>query len=56
MLIMIPMPEDYVETLADLCRHVWEGIDSDAYIQAVLPAVQLSCLPVRESTHQMRCR
>lgn len=33
-LILIPEPKSYTERLAGLGREIWEGIDTDAYLQA----------------------
>ncbi len=31
-LVLIPQPEDYVAAMAGLHREVWEGLDTDAYL------------------------
>lgn len=33
MLILMPQPPDYAARLAGLHREIWEGIDTDAYLQ-----------------------
>mgnify|MGYP001347241810 CR=1 FL=1 len=32
MLILLPQPEDYVQSMAGLYREIWEGIDAAAYL------------------------
>jgi len=31
-LVLIPQPEDYVVAMAGLHREVWEGVDTEAYL------------------------
>lgn len=33
MLILVPQPEDYAARLAGLHHEVWEGVDTNAYLQ-----------------------
>ena len=33
MLILVPQPEDYAARLAGLHHEIWEGVDTDAYLQ-----------------------
>ncbi len=33
-LVLIPQPDDYVERLAGLHAELWEGVDTDAYLEA----------------------
>ena len=33
LLILLPQPQDYTAHLAGLHRDVWEGLDTDAYLQ-----------------------
>lgn len=33
LLILLPQPQDYATHLAGLHRDVWEGLDTDAYLQ-----------------------
>ncbi len=33
MLILMPQPKDYATRLAGLHREIWEGVDTDAYLQ-----------------------
>ena len=33
MLILVPQPEDYATRLAGLHHEIWEGVDTDTYLQ-----------------------
>ncbi len=41
-LVLIPQPEDYVAAMAGLHREVWEGVDTDAYLNQERDAWQTS--------------
>ncbi len=45
-LVLIPQPEDYVAAMAGLHREVWEGVDTDAYIDEERDAWQTK--PLRD--------
>ena len=51
-LVLIPQPEDYVAAMAGLHREVWEGVDTEAYLNEERDAwvAQTSMPPARRDS------